>query len=129
MVAGTAARRSGARLAWWCGVAIGAALMVATLSCVRYARFNGFSSRTGTCDGACQRYLSCKDDDRPDSFRSCVAECRDIFVYQGEPDRDSLRTFEGLECKDAIAYVEGDDDGRRPTAKSRSRASGRSHAR
>ena len=129
MVAGTAARRSGARLAWWCGVAILATLMVATLSCVRHGRFNGFSSRTGTCDGACQHYLSCKEDERPDSLSACVAECRDIFVYQGEPDRESLRTFESLECKDAVAYVEGDDDGRRPTAKSRSRAPGRSQVR
>jgi hypothetical protein len=108
---------------------IGAALMAATLSCVRYGRFTGFSTRGGTCDGACQHYLSCKDDERPEAFRACVADCRDIFVYQGEPDRESLRTFEGLECKDAIAYVEGDDDRSRPGATSRQPGSGTSRVR
>jgi len=103
--------------------------MAASLSCVRYGRFTGFSTTSGTCDGACQHYLSCKDDERPESFRTCVADCRDIFVYQGEPDRESLRTFESLECKDAVAYVEGDDDGRRPTATSRQQGPGRSQVR
>ena len=104
-------------------------MMVVTLSCVRYARLQGASSQTGSCDGACRHYLSCKDDRSADSFHECVADCREIFVHDGEPDRDSLRVFEALECKDAVAYVDGDDDGRNPTAKSRAPARGRSQAR
>jgi hypothetical protein len=100
---------------------------VASLSCVRNGRFS-FSPRTGTCDGACRHYLACKEDDSPGSLRSCTAECREIFVHEGEPDTESLRVFEGMECKAAVAYVEGDGDGHsrastsRPPARSRSQA-------
>jgi uncharacterized protein YcfJ len=96
---------------------IGAAIaMAASLSCVRYARFQGVASQTGTCDGACGHYLACKDDQRPESLRSCQAGCRDIFVDHGEPDRDSLRLFEGLECSAAVGFVEGDSRGHSQTA-------------
>jgi hypothetical protein len=98
---------------------MGAAIaMVASLSCVRYARLKGTASQTGTCDGACRHYLACKDDQSPESLHGCVADCRDIFVDQGKPDRDSLRLFEGLECSAAVGYVEGESDGHSQTATS-----------
>lgn len=103
-------------------------MMAALLSCARYARFQGLSSQTGTCDGACRHYLACKDDQSAASLRTCTAECRDVFVYEGEPDRDSLRMFESLECTAAIAYVEGEDDGHSRTATSPRSAPGRSRA-
>jgi hypothetical protein len=103
-------------------------LMAASLSCVRYARFQGFSSQTGTCEGACRHYVSCKDDERPEAFRGCMSDCGEIFVYDGEADRDSLRAFEGLECSDAIAFVDGDEDGRDRTATRRAPARVRSQA-
>jgi hypothetical protein len=91
--------------------------MAASLSCVRYARFKG-AAQTGTCDGACRHYLACKDDRSPTSFNGCLADCRDIFIDQGEPDRDSLRLFEGLECSAAVGFVEGESDGHSRTATS-----------
>jgi hypothetical protein len=57
-----------------------------------------------------------------------VADCGDIFVHEGEPDRESLRAFEALECSDAIAFVDGDDEGRDRTATTRPPGKGRSQA-
>ena len=123
------ARRSGARQAWrWVGGVIAVGLMAASLSCVRYARFQGFSTQTGTCEGACRHYLSCKDDDHAEASRRCVADCGEIFVHDGEPDRESLRAFEALECSDAIAFVDGDEEGRDRTATTRPPGKGRSQA-
>jgi hypothetical protein len=107
------------------GVAI---LMAAALSCARYARFQGLAAQTGTCEGACRHYLGCKDDQSSKALRGCMADCSDIFVYQGEPDRDSLRMFESLECSAAVAFVEGEEDGHSRTAKSPRAAPGRSRA-
>jgi len=103
-------------------------MVVASLSCVRFGQMRRFSSQTGTCDGACRHYLDCKDDSADTSLRTCMAECSDIFVHEGEPDRDSLRVFESLECEAAVGFVEGNDDGRSRTATSRSQAKGRSQA-
>jgi hypothetical protein len=52
------------------------------------------------------------------TFDSCVRECSNIFVNDGEIDAESLKEFEQLECADAIAFVEG----------ASGRAPGESHA-
>lgn len=102
-------------------VPIATALMaVALLSCVRYARLHRISGRSGTCDGACRHYVSCKDDDSPAAFQGCMADCREIYEFEGEQDRESLTEFEDLECKDAVAFVDGTRDGRGRTVTSHS---------
>jgi hypothetical protein len=93
-------------------VGFGALVMAAALlSCVRYARMQTFTS-TGTCAGACRHYLACKGDGSDASQKVCEEDCGEIFVDDGEPDRESLREFEGLDCEIAVAFVDG-DGGRR----------------
>jgi hypothetical protein len=90
------------RRAVWLGMVVGLVFGVVLASC----RFDGaFRARriTGTCEGACDRYLSCKHSGDPAARNACVSECRDVFQ-----DQDSLRAFESLECPDVIEYVEGD---------------------
>ncbi|HYU16455.1 MAG TPA: hypothetical protein VEL05_10295 [Candidatus Acidoferrum sp.] len=116
----SAVRRSWGNLVRWGAAGISTALLSAPLlSCVRYARVHVRSTRSGTCEGACRHYADCKDDERPESLQSCVADCRDIYVHEGDVDSESLMEFEDLDCKDAVAFVEGDDRGRNPTAGSR----------
>jgi hypothetical protein len=55
---------------------------------------------TGTCEGACDHYIECKDGGG--DAGACVAECRQVFS-----DDESLRAFESLSCADTIEYVEG----------------------
>jgi hypothetical protein len=129
VVLGSAGRRLGARLAWRRAAGIAAALTaVLSLACVRYGQYRRMTSRSGTCEGACDHYLECKDDVPPDAAPRCVAECRDIYVYDGEVDEDSLLVFEGLDCKATIGFVEGTGQGRDPTATSGRRSKGRSQA-
>jgi hypothetical protein len=130
VVSGTVARRLKVGPGGWRGIiGVAAALLAgASLSCVRYAQYHRLSAPTGTCDGACRHYVGCKEDESAGAFSSCVDDCREIFVHEGEPDRDSLRVFEGLECKAAVAFVDGDDEGRDHTATSTPRRKGRSQA-
>jgi len=93
------------------------ALVFLATSCVRQARTLPRQEVSGTCEGACQHYLGCKGEYSEASKQTCVTECREIFVYQGEPDRDSLEEFESLQCEAAVAFVEGDGDaGSRPNS-------------
>ena len=55
---------------------------------------------TGTCEGACDHYISCKSG-KADRKR-CQAECPDVFE-----DRDSLMAFESLSCSNGDEYVDG----------------------
>jgi hypothetical protein len=55
---------------------------------------------TGTCEGACDHYISCKSG-KADRKR-CQNECPDVFA-----DRDSLMAFESLSCPNAVEYVDG----------------------
>jgi hypothetical protein len=55
---------------------------------------------TGTCEGACDHYVSCKSG-KADK-RRCQNECPDVFA-----DRDSLMAFESLSCSNAVEYVDG----------------------
>jgi hypothetical protein len=58
---------------------------------------------TGTCEGACDRYLQCKRSSEAAAKVACVSECREVFQ-----DEESLRAFESLECRDVVEYVEGE---------------------
>lgn len=61
---------------------------------------------TGTCTGACDHYVGCRDGD-DDLRAACLAECPAVFS-----DAETLMAFESLSCPDTIEYVEGPD--RRP---------------
>lgn len=92
----------------WPGVALGLTILgLVGTGCFRYARTQRFAS-SGTCTGACDHYLDCKDSDSEDARDRCLEECEQIFVYKGEPDRASLQDFEELECEAAVAFVDGD---------------------
>ena len=57
---------------------------------------------TGTCDGACSHYVSCKSGAGDLDRQRCNSECPEVFS-----DRDSLMAFETLSCHDAVEYVDG----------------------
>ena len=57
---------------------------------------------TGTCDGACAHYVSCKSGAGDNEMHRCTQECPDVFG-----DRESLMAFESLTCPDAVEYVDG----------------------
>ena len=78
---------------------------------------------TGTCEGACDHYLSCKGDASGAAQSTCVAECREIFAYDGEEDRMSLLDFESMQCEAAVAFVDGDGNPDRRTQDDAVRAS------
>lgn len=56
---------------------------------------------TGTCEGACERYVQCKGTE--DVRARCNQECPDVFA-----DRQSLMMFESLDCPYVLGFVEGD---------------------
>lgn len=87
-----------------------AALAAASLAgCMSAAKPKPTSSYEpiGTCEAACSHYLECKGDQQRQSRDTCMAECREIYVYEGEPDFESLAIFQQLECSKAISFVEG----------------------
>jgi hypothetical protein len=79
-----------------------AVLAIAALSASCLTRLATTRRLTGTCAGACDHYLSCKDAHTPAAEQSCEAECSQVFA-----DEDSLRAFESLSCRDAVEYVDG----------------------
>lgn len=58
---------------------------------------------TGTCQGACERYISCKPGATVADEQRCLSECPQVFS-----DPDSIAAYESLECADAVGYVDGD---------------------
>jgi len=79
---------------------------------------------TGTCDGACNHYLDCKNERHPDALDACVSDCAQVFS-----DTESLRAFESLSCANAVEYVEGPRQaaahpGTRPSDRRPARAGG-----
>lgn len=68
---------------------------------------------TGTCEGTCDYYLTCSGAADRAVHRECIADCRDIFVEEGEPDQHNLRQLESLECSELVLFIEG-DGGRAP---------------
>ena len=88
------------------------ALLIGQASCMRRAQSAEYRQLTGTCEGACDHYRSCKasreESVSDEGYRACVAECSEVFS-----SADSLRAFESLSCDDTVAYVEG-SSGRGP---------------
>jgi hypothetical protein len=96
---------------FWSAVLLSACL-VSTVSCVRRAPRIHYQQLTGTCDGACEYYLACKqyggDPVSEPMHHACVSECGEVFS-----SRDSIMAFESLTCEDAVGFVEG-SSGRAP---------------
>lgn len=88
--------------------ALGLLVVAMMAGCLRGGQGGRQDSGEGTCYGVCDHYLGCKGDERQESRDTCLTECREIFVQDGTPDRDSLRDFENLECEAAVAFVDGD---------------------
>jgi len=83
------------------GLVLGIVIAVVLASCV-VRNIMGGPRLTGTCDGACAHYISCKSGGDLDDKQRCDAECPEVFG-----DRDSLMAFESLSCHDAVEYVDG----------------------
>lgn len=97
---------SGARRSIASGLVLAAVVAVGMLGSTGcFIRAIGGEDRhlTGTCDGACEYYLDCKDADEPTARAQCAAECEEIFA---SPER--IREFESLECQDAVEFVDGE---------------------
>jgi hypothetical protein len=93
------------------------AIVGAAASCATLPLRSQAPQLTGTCEGACSHYLVCKGEGAPTQARqSCVRECGDIFVHEGQVDSASLRDFERLSCTEAVAFVEG-NGGRGPASR------------
>lgn len=96
----------------WFAVICLSLLVLAGASCLGRSSFVKHRRLTGTCTGACDHYLSCKQQQGTrvvdDDYQACELECQDVFSSD-----DSLRAFESLSCDDAVAYVEG-PSGRMP---------------
>ncbi|HLL22879.1 MAG TPA: hypothetical protein VK427_12150 [Kofleriaceae bacterium] len=85
------------------GLVIGIFVALMIASCVARQVVTG-PRLTGTCDGACAYYASCKTGGGADDKRRCTLECPDVFS-----DRDSLMAYESLSCPDAVEYIDGSD--------------------
>ena len=85
----------------WRGLALGIAIAVVISACI-VRRWTG-PQLTGTCDGACAHYVSCKAGHSEADRTRCLAECPEVFS-----DADSIMGYESLSCKDAVEYVDGE---------------------
>ena len=91
--------------------------VLSSASCIRRAPEAKYRKLTGTCQGACDHYLSCKtqrgDRVTEQNHQECVFECADVFSGP-----ETLLAFESLTCEGAIGFVEGAgrSRARRPTA-------------
>ena len=83
------------------GLVIGLLIAMALASCVVRRMVSG-PRLTGTCDGACAHYVSCKSGADATDKQRCNEECPGVFS-----DRDSLMAYESLTCSDAVEYVDG----------------------
>lgn len=67
---------------------------------------------TGSCEGACEHYVSCKRSDDPALLRKCVRECKTFYADDsGVEDAETLGLFERLDCDEAVSFVEGAGEG------------------
>jgi hypothetical protein len=82
------------------GVLLGIAIALLMVSCV-VNRLMG-PRLTGTCDGACNRYVECKAGSTNGDRDRCRAECPEVFS-----DNESLMAFESLSCTNAVEYIDG----------------------
>ncbi len=93
-------------------IAVLSVCVVAATSCIRRGPAVKYRKLTGTCQGACDHYLSCKamggNAVKQPSQKACEAECSEVFSGP-----ETLLAFESLSCEDAIGFVEG-QSGRAP---------------
>jgi hypothetical protein len=82
--------------------ALSVGISAASSGCAVMRTFTG-RRVTGTCQGACERYTSCKAGSTVADEQRCLAECPQVFS-----DPESIGAFESLECADAVGYVDGD---------------------
>jgi hypothetical protein len=88
-------------------VVAGAVALVIGAGCVK-RQTAGSSPITGTCEGACEHYTSCKRTDDPKMLRECVRDCTAIYTDdRGVEDTETLGLFERLDCEAAVSFVEG----------------------
>jgi len=99
-VRGMAARSGGSPTGVLGGVLAGAAMAAVLGGC--FLRSIRERETTGTCDGACEYYLDCKDADGPAARTACAADCRGVFGSSGQ-----LHEFERLSCRDVVEFVDG----------------------
>jgi hypothetical protein len=78
-----------------------AAMILLLTSCIVKHLVNG-PRLTGTCEGACNHYVSCKAGHSNADRVRCENECPGVFS-----DRDSLLAFESLSCQNAVEFVDG----------------------
>ena len=75
---------------------------------------------TGTCHGACNHYLACKEGQGKKVYQQdhlyCERECAEVFSGP-----ETILAFESLRCEDTIGFVEG-SSGRGPGEPSRAEA-------
>lgn len=82
------------------GLVLGVAIAMMIASCVVHQLMG--PRLTGTCEGACSHYISCKSGRLDGAMTRCKSECPDVFS-----DRDSLMAYESLACADAVEYIDG----------------------
>jgi hypothetical protein len=75
-------------------------LLLSEPACVRQLLIG--RSNTGTCDGACDRYMECRESGTSIDKQRCLRECPEAL---GDPE--SIRAFESLSCEDVSAFVDG----------------------
>ncbi len=89
-------------------LAIALAIALAAGACVKRQTL-GSQQVTGTCEGACEHYVSCKKSDDPALLRRCVRECRSFYTDDsGAEDAETLGLFERLDCEETVSFVEGE---------------------
>jgi hypothetical protein len=93
----------GAAAIWLAGI-----LILALNGCVSRAQPTRGRVIGGTCESTCNRYRQCKHGLSEEQLASCVSDCRLIFSEDGETDQSALRQLESLECRDLVAYIDGD---------------------
>jgi len=95
---------------------LAALLLALALAGCASGRFWVRASGDPSCESLCDYYVACRDISDSAIHGACVAECREIFYEDGQPDTRSLRDFQRLECSEAVAFIEG-SSGRPPGAK------------
>ena len=82
-------------------------ISLAVLVSCGHGGFNQNARATGSCEAACRHYIGCTPKASKARHQSCLSECEAIFVTKGQPDRESLRDYERLECVEAVRFIEG----------------------
>jgi hypothetical protein len=59
-------------------------------------------TNTGTCEGACDRYMECREGGTSVDEQRCTRECPEALS-----DPESIRAFESLSCEDVAVFVDG----------------------